>query len=263
MNHKYLYIIAILSSHLIACTSSNVTAQGSKVAAEDILRTIQEGKDVWLENKTIEGTIDFTQLTTANIESNAVTRHHVTGSITVKNCDIKGKIICYRAEQDMHHLVAFAKNISFISCKFKDEVQIRESSVYGRVVFTGCTFDKITIFEGSTFVMDATFGDAQFNEETRFQNCNFQHRSNFMNAQFDKTVSFQGSNFALDAQFSNVHFHGYADMTVINWTSHCFFNYAEFKQQAIFNNSYFKGRAEFIATVFGGNTELKHCYFYG
>ena len=255
--------MSVLFSHFTSCSSSHVTAQGSKISAEDIMHTIQEGKEVYIENKTVEGTLDFTQLPTANTESNAVIRHYVASSITFKNCEIKGKIICYRPDKEMNHLVAFAKNLSFVGCKFKDEVQVRESIIYGRCMFNTSTFDKVSSFEGSTFMLDVAFGEAEFNEEARFQNCNFQHRSNFMTAMFDKTVSFQGSNFALDAQFSNVNFKGYADMSLINWDSHCFFNYARFWKQGVLSNSYFKGRTEFIATTFDGNTEINHCNFYG
>ncbi len=259
--------IAILTTILVStfnsCSSKNaVKGNSNSVNASELINLINEGKDIYIENKIIEGVIDLTQLKTGSDENKNIHRISITSSLTFLHCIFTEKIIGYSTNDSKTNLVSFTKNITCIECEFKEEVFLRECTFYGSANFSGTSFVKKTSFEGSNFITDAFFSKSSFSDEARFQNVVFQNKSNFMEAICGKTISFQGAGFTGDAQFSVVKFLAYADFSVCAFSAGCYFNYAEFSNQAIFNNTVFKGRAEFLKSLFNGNTEFKACIFY-
>jgi hypothetical protein len=246
-----------------SCSSKNYANQNSNtINANEIINLLNDGKDIYLENKIINGDLNFNQLKNAYRESNNVHRANITSSITFFKCIFTGKVSAYNAGDGKSNLVSFTKNVSFMQCEFKEEVALREGNFYGTVNFSGSSFLKRVSFEGSNYMTDAFFSKSSFSEEARFQNIVFQNKANFMEAICGKTISFQGTAFFGEAQFSVAKFLAYADFSVASFSSGCFFNYAEFSNQAIFNNTVFKGRVEFLNAAFKANTEFKSCIFY-
>ncbi|MFN8278364.1 MAG: pentapeptide repeat-containing protein [Chitinophagales bacterium] len=258
MRTPLLFFACLMLMQVTACSSNKTIYRMSET---DILQQLAAGKDVVVENKTIER-LDFTQMENATLESPVIQRHYVNGSLTFINCDFKGALTTYSADKEKTHLVTFMKSVTFLSCHFKDMVSFREVTAYGKVNFSGSDFQKTASFEGSHFLSDAAFGKANFADEARFQFAAFD-KLNFMDAGFDKTVSFQGAVFGRESQFSNVHFRGYADFSLVQFNGHGFFNYCIFDQQAVFSNAYFRGRFDLMQSKLNGNAEFRNSYFLG
>ena len=232
----------LLVSTFNSCSSKNyVKETGSAINADEIINLMNEGKDIYMEDKTIEGAIDFTKLRRSNQESKGVQRINISSSLTFIHCIFTGKITGFGADDKTTNLISYRKNFTCIECEFKEEVTLRESNFYGTVNFSGASFLKKVSFEGSLFTTDAYFSKTSFSDEARFQNVVLHNKINFMEAICGKTISFQGASFLGDAQFGVAKFLAYADFSVASFSSGCFFNYAEFSNQAIFSHTVFKG----------------------
>ncbi len=263
MIKSVLLISCLLFTGFSSCSSKNYFKTNSKsINADELINLINDGKDIYEENMTIEGAMDFTKLKKTNEESKTIHRINISSSLTFVHCIFTGKITAYSADDTKTNLVTFRKNVTCIECEFKDEVTLQECDFNAIANFSSSSFLKKTSFEGSNFFTDAFFTKSSFSDEARFQNVTFHNKANFMESIYGKTVSFQSAGFSADAQFSVAKFLGYADFSVASFSTGCFFNYAEFSNQAIFSNAVFKGRAEFFKGIFSGNTEFKACVFY-
>jgi len=259
---KISYALAmVIAAH--SCISGNELKGDQVVKAEEINVKLEKGLDVFHENKTIEGDIDFTVLNRRYAESPIMTRAEVTGSFTLINCVITGNIIGFARNDDKITAVWFAKNFSLINCKADGEVNIREAIFNGNVNCSKTAFKKQVSFEGSKFSSNANFSSCIFLEEARFHNCFFNWKTNFLDVQFAKVSGFQGAAFNGDAQFGNMRCTGYADFTVLNFNAGAFFNYANFDGRSSFGGATFKDRSDFNNAAFIDDASFKDARFHG
>jgi len=252
---NYLIILAVL--FMTNCASSNISKD--KAGFEDL---IIAGQDVFIEDQTFNGDIDFTQFE-KNLISEGIYQVRIVSSITFQNCTFNGKVIAYKKNSDnVTVLTFFQSNLSFIDCEFNDEVSFRASSVLGRVDFTKAAFSKTTSFEECTFFQNAYFRGSTYHGELRFQNAVFMQKANFLNAEFDVTASFQHVIFHAETQFSSARFMGYADFGSLSCHGNFYANNAEFADRAVFNNSFF-GRQTELNNINFNYCEIKNCRFFG
>jgi len=255
---KKLFPILLLALISLKCSSNNAMQK-----MKDLEKSIREGENIFIENKTFDEVIDFTQLEQATLVNKGLRTVRIVSSITFSNCTFNKEVTGYsRDESDNRTTTSFQSNLSFIGCTFNDDVNFRGVSVLGKTVFSGSFFEKAANFEEASFQQLAFFNNCSFHEELRFQNAFFMQRANFINTQFDNNASFQGSTFYSTAQFSNSRFYGYADFSLINWKEDVFFNYAELADRSNFNSSKFWWVADFLTVTFG-KTEMMNSYFFG
>ena len=248
-------LVTILAT---TCASSRVNSD-----LKSLEKSLNSGKDVFVENETFEETIDFTSMLSSNPVSDGMKQVRIASSVTFRNCTFTGDVIAFTDDGEGNRIyTTFQSNVSFINCTFKGKVHFRACSVGGRALFTGSYFEKETNFEECSFMQNAYFNRSVFHEELRFQNAFFMQRITFIDAEFDANASFQGVTFNATAQFSNTKYAAYADFSMVSWNGPCFFNYAKFPERSVFNNSFFAKTAEFISVGFG-HTEMMHCRFYG
>lgn len=261
---KLIYILSFTFFIMHSCTSKQKAASNSGIVdASQITEDLKAGKNIYLENKTVNGDLDFTDTGVRVKEGAGLWRSYITSGLTFSNCVFTGKVIAYKSEKEELILCDFGRNVSFSECQFKEVVSFRESTVRGNCAFSKCFFIQKTSFEGMRFFGEVSFNGANFAEELRFQNSIFYNRSNFMDAVFGKITYFQGSMFINDVQMSTTRWYKYADFSICTFQNGCFFNYAQFDERSVFNNCNFRGRAEFLKAKFTGNSEFKNCLFYG
>jgi uncharacterized protein YjbI with pentapeptide repeats len=250
---KYLFALLILLS--LACSP--------KSDPMDKLRElIKSGKDVYIENVDFSGDLDLTTFLEKNLISEGVYQAKTSSSITFNNCRFDGKVIAFHTENNTSTVVSFLSNVSFINCRFGDEVNFRGSSILGRTDFTKSVFAKKVSFEECTFYQNAYFNGCTFNDESRFQNAFFIKNGNFSNAKFQKIASFQSATFNSGLQFLVASFYQFADFSLIKCKDDIFFNYAEFNDKCNFSNSSFAGSSNFLNARFT-NADFKNCLFIG
>lgn len=255
---KYILILLIFLNTF--CSSQNTLQKQNDGNLKELL---QAGKDVFIENQVFAHDIDITSLLASNLISQGIYQAKTISSITFKNCRFEGKVTAFNNKGDGAVInVSFLSNLSFIECIFNNDVNFRNSSVYGLTDFTKSAFNKKANFEECTFYQNAYFNTCTFADEVRFQNAFFMKKANFMNAEFNKNVSFQNATFNSELQFGVGKFHGYAEFSLIKCNENSFFNYCEFDGNSNFNNARFTGNADFLKVKFK-NGEFKNTSFYG
>jgi len=236
----------------------------SSSGADSVFPTLlAQGRDVLVENQTIDAPLDFlTALPTCSVAP-GVLRAEAAGSVTFVKCHFRARVSAFgNMPNGAVTTVVFGKNLTFLDCTFDDEVSFRGCVVRDLACFSGCTFVKKANFESADFADEALFSDCKFQAEARFQNTFFRKKANFMHTEFSQSVNFQGAAFSLDAQFGDLRSYTSADFSTAQFGGHAFFNYAEWNGRAMFDDVWFKGRCEFLTGKFVA-VSMKNAWFLG
>ena len=224
---------------------------------------IKQGKSILITDKEFNSPIDFTEITEQILINENILQVNIRVPVTFKNCVFKKPVIAYKKVSSNEVILsAFWGNLSFIDCVFEDQVNFRETIVYGITNFTKSHFNSFANFEGVSFNQNTYFTNAIFEKETRFQNSFFSKKSNFLNTTYLDKTSFQNGTFNGELQFSNSTFNAYADFSLVDCKDNVFFNYAIFESTADFNNSNFYQNFNFIKTQ-NKMTTFNHSKFLG
>lgn len=183
----------------------NTFAQQS-IKASDILKDIDNGKDVSLKNVTIEGYLDFTDLrnrkhTESSFDlfgkGNDTYESSVEGAITFINCTFSDDVIAYyHEERDNDTFIAhFEEAVVFQNCTFKRKSEFKYSEFEGTVDFSGTLFNR-----------EANFKYAEFSEAPNFTKVNFRDDADFKYAEFPRGASFEWATFMQLANFKYTKF---------------------------------------------------------
>jgi uncharacterized protein YjbI with pentapeptide repeats len=260
---KPLLFCILLFAQTCQPSKTSPQAHSSGGARGDFRDDIAQGKDVFLENQTIDEPLDFTALLPAHTSVPGAQIAVAEGAVTFLKCHFKGKVSGFVAGQNgSSKTVSFQKNITFNECTFDEEVTFRGCAVQELACFTGSTFVKKANFESADFTNEALFNECKFMSDARFQNIYCRKKANFLHTEFGKTVSFQGAIFTLDAQFGAVKSYGFTDFSTAQFNGHAFFNYGEWHGQTSFEDAWFKGRCEFLQGKFVTAT-MKQAWFLG
>jgi hypothetical protein len=258
---RFGYICLLL---LAACSTKSKTlvSNSGSISAGDILEMIAKGEQVYLDGKTITGTLDLTTLANPATETEKMKRAYINGAITFINCTFLETVTGFATSGDNYTTVSFERGISFINCTMNKELNLREALCYGPVNLKG---SKITtlIAEGAKFYSTFTGSYMEVFRDTRLQNAYFNNTVIIMNGKFAGTTSFQGCHFNQDAQLNNITVTGYSDFTNLFSNTGFFVNYGVFNGKFVLNNSNLNNRAEFIGSTFNDETTLNNCSFNG
>jgi hypothetical protein len=260
-----LYLLCIILFQ--TCQAQKKSEMNSAVSASEIIAALEKNKGISLENKTINGDLDFSLLSNNSSFNDFFSQYQLSRGLYFKNCRFTGKVIFTKSDKDHHTLGKFLSFLSFINCGFDDEVLAKSLDISGMLTFNDCTFSKLANFEDLNALHDVSFIHTMFNAETRFHNSVFHRKLTMMRSDFANAVSFQGSGFYGDVQLSDIKFLGYADFGICNFHQSVFFNYSVFQNKAIFNQCIFDNRAEWnnaklyklemINSQFRGTTQFK------
>jgi len=229
----------------ISCATQN-SSTNEDVSMKSLIKKEQP---IYIENQTIDDIIDFTSFLDPYLISEGVYQVKIKSGITFKKCVFNKSVNAFKKiEKGGIVLTVFQGNVSFIDCIFKNEVNFRGSSIYGRTDFTGSTFNLGGNFEELNCHEKTFFNQCIFEGSMRFQNAFFNQNANFMSVECYDTISFQNSLFNSELQLSASKFYKYADFTLIDCRGKVLFNYAEFKDKANFSHSIFLQDFDFINT---------------
>ena len=263
---------AVIAGFLIISFSScngneNISeSTGGEISPKKIEKLVQKGEPVLFSGKTITGDIVFTEFLEGDMESTNIYRTKVSSPITFINCTFKGKISAYSKDGENTRMTIFDRNVSFISCDFKEEVTFKEVHFRESVNFNNSFFHKTVNFEGAQFDFKSIYlTRCEFFEELRFQRAIFSGHVSFLKTKFNGVTSFQNTCFEGNAQFGAAVFLSYTNFGDITALQGIFFNYCEFSEvkATLFSNSEFRGRAEFLDCKFKQRTDFSNSVFYG
>lgn len=167
-----------------------------RVSATEIMRDIQDGKDISYENVTIVGVLDLTYMDSkigdlprrskwGNNGDNEV-KETIEVNVSFVNCTFTDDVLAYIHEDHSGYTFTadFEQDVVFKNCEFERDALFKYSD-----------FDEGANFSGSKFRRESTFKYAEFDESASFANTVFDDDANFKYTEFDRGVSFENAVF--------------------------------------------------------------------
>lgn len=197
----------------------------SRVNAKDIIKSIDEGKDISYSGVVIAGDLDLTTLQdkepdNKNRRSNKTFWYHVRVPLNFENCTFEDDVIAYYNDDRKNetHNAVFHESVSFNGCKFQGISAFKYSKFHKGADFSRTSYRKEALFKyakftaeisfaGSTFSNDANFKYTKFPEKANFSDVKFHDLANFKYTEFPEGVSFKDTVFAGDANFKYTKFY--------------------------------------------------------
>ncbi|MBK8808397.1 MAG: pentapeptide repeat-containing protein [Bacteroidales bacterium] len=257
------FYTAYLLLLIFSFTACSQPKEQEIVNVSTIAKQIKKGENVLLVNKRISGDLLFYLYSEPNDVSLAEFKSFIESSISFQNCIFEGKVIAYEKRDNATFSSCFLKNLTFINCKFTNEVNLRDCEVDGSINFTDSEFSEQAIFEGLIVKgRTCSFNNCIFNEIAKFQRTEYYQAASFFKVQFLNEVNFQASYFYKDAVFRSAQFKKKAVFSSLSVLTGLYFNYAIFEDQILFQNVQCFDKAVFSNAVFMKDVNFKRCNFY-
>lgn len=247
MNSRALTSCVLLSTLVFLLLSTAVQATeyrevNTEVQAEDILKHIENGDDIYVDNCSILGELDiskieletvpnpnFDQLLRQGVEKETIlifTEFRENLSIIESNITIKNTII--------------ENSLDFSNAQFRNSVD-----------FSGTSFCNSTNFVGTCFYNFVNFTDAIFNGYVDFSGTYFNYYANFYRIDFKSSVN-----------FFRAYFFGTADFSAVNFNDFVSFSGVTFDGLAYFYGACFYNNVDFSVTTFNDSVDFSGVSFY-
>jgi hypothetical protein len=226
------------------------------MSAKEVFEMIDKGQSVNLQDITIEGDLDLTELSNKR-RNKKMGDESYTSNVTVplsfKNCTFKGDFIAYK-----HIDKKTGKNFGEITVNWNGSGVTHTADFDKDVVFDDCKFKGVSAFKYSTFKEGAKFSASGFSQEANFKYASFDQNAFFDGCDFDKYASFKYTNFEKDADFYNVVFDGTADFKYTNFDMRSTFKNATFNGFGDFKYTNFDEKGNFSNTKFNSGSDFKY-----
>ncbi|WP_247233129.1 pentapeptide repeat-containing protein [Telluribacter sp. SYSU D00476] len=236
---------------LVALLAVSATAQ-STLSAKEIIQNIDRKFAVEVNNKTIEGDLDLTELSNKELKKrgNMDTREYksrVEVPITFRNCTFRGDVVAYKVvgkDGKRRGLLGSVMNND------GDDQTLYTADFKEAVVFENCTFEGLAEFKYSDFAEKVSFADSKFRHQANFKYAKFNEGARFANVDFTDSANFKYAKFSDEANFANTRISQVAD-----------FKYANFQDGVTFKGTHFQGYADFKYTDFKREGDLSQVTF--
>ena len=202
-----------------------VASAQSKIQASEIIRQINEGRDVTYSNIEIEGVLDLTDL--KNRMEERPTNRWLNGyyddtdtyfstvevSLTFNNCTFLGDVLAYYhlERREETYIAHFEKDVLFKNCNFRYSSEFKYSEFEGVANFSGSTFNRTANFKYAEFSSGPLFANVRFEEGADFKYTEFPRETSFQKAIFNGLANFKYSKFSSPLNIESISFRGSED----------------------------------------------------
>jgi len=225
----------------------------TRVNAQDILKSIDEGKAVNYRNVVIVGDLDLTSIQDKEPDKNnersrrstKVFWYHVRSSLSFVDCTFQDDVIAYFHDDRKNetHNAVFHEDVRFQGCEFKGKSAFKYSKFHKGADFTNTTYREEALFKYTEFSTEVSFADSFFSNDANFKYTTFPKEVNFSNVEFNDAANFKYTEFPQGVSFKNAVFKGDSD-----------FKYAEFFEPFDFEGTEFEDSADFKYTKLEGKS---------
>ncbi|MDW5551599.1 pentapeptide repeat-containing protein [Methanosarcina sp.] len=209
------------------------------VQASEILKQIENGEDVYLENCRIVGELNLSKIKFETVP-NPKYQEHLDFFYTV-NKDLK----VAESEISIHNSI-FSNDLDFSNVLFKKSISFVEVNCSSFVNFTSTTFNNTVNFSGTAFGDSAFFHGATFNNTVNFSEATFSNSTLY----YDIRLGAPGILFGDSADFSKATFGDSADFSGATFGNKADFLNATFGNNANFNGATFGDSARFGLSIY-------------
>ncbi|AKB50124.1 hypothetical protein MSBRW_0871 [Methanosarcina barkeri str. Wiesmoor] len=249
----FFLLLSILALLLLSTTvqAAEYREVNTKVKAEDILKNIESGKDIYLENCRIVG-----ELNLSNVELKKVSKYN--------------RIPWYYYEEDPDPTDSeegvVEGNITFINCSFDSDLDFSKALFSRSVLFHEVNCSSNATFGASFFNGTSNFYKTTFNRTSNFTSTNFNDNANFSFTTFRGQTSFKGADFNDTAYFNKVIFgsnsNEITDFCDVGFRHSVYFEETTFNDITNFDSTLFDGFASFQGSIFNNTTSFNEANFH-
>lgn len=247
MNRIYILITVCLL--FLSCGSAQSDNQ-KEIKASDIIKLLGKGKDIQLHEMIVVGDLDFTTVHDGFMSSLTTIQTPVKQNIFFIDCVFMGNVTTCGSYLKLSKNVWFEKNVSFVSCDFRKDLNFSNSTIMGQVSFAK------SIFRGNAKLENMTvhgklnsFWEMEAEKAFSMAQSDFRGDVNFMDSKFNGAASFQYLR-AFSFQFNNVECSDRLDLANMTISDNAFFNYLKCQKYATFSFSKIYGNADFMQGIY-------------
>lgn len=263
------------------CTDRDREAEA--VAAGEVLRALEEDRDVDLVNVLVTGDLLFPSLPTVSLDDLA--RRHpdarealgddvtgparaASGRLSIRDSIVRGRIA---ANSNGGYLIlggplvvtgtTFRRTVDFTRTLFVGPVDASRSRFEREAFFIQSRFLGGARFEEASFGVRARFHRSRFTGPAVFRGSEFNGMAEFLEVAFMRRAGFSRARFRLAAGFSGSRFEGPLDFSDAHFGREAFFLYTRFRDHANFRGATFRGLADFSHAEFHGTEDFATAFF--
>ncbi|MCQ2219564.1 MAG: hypothetical protein MJZ33_13970 [Paludibacteraceae bacterium] len=265
---SYIYCLTLLVM-ILSCSISCSGKKSKDMKASEIIKLIQKGKDVSLNDKVIFDDVDFTDIEKYRVVAFPNMESRIPVNITFTNCVFMGKVLASTkksidgSKKKINVFTTFEKNLTFFSCDFRGDVAMDDMVVDGKLEFANSVFRENASFN-SLYVKGSHIGFLSMESEKDFSMCyaRFLCDANFMGAKFKGRANFLGMN-VMKVQFSNAEFGNEVDFSNSIFMGDALFNYINCASSIQFSFSKYYGDFDLIKSSCNGAVSFERSFFFG
>lgn len=216
-------ILLIVTSFLVV---NSLALADDTVSSSDIIHKLNSGLNIYYENVTIRGPLDFTKI--SNIAKQTTSRGsmrsaedkvnryvvYVEPAISFVNCVFEDEINAYVHRYDNDEKVTiistvFDRHVNFKKCEFRENVNFYYTEIDGECSFDDCIFKKKAEFFEVNFKSNSSFRRTKFFQLTNFKGATFYSSAIFYKTEFFSNetyldyIDFYGMTSFAEVKFSN------------------------------------------------------------
>ena len=237
-------------------------ADRKEINASEVIKLLKSGKDVQLVDRIIMDDLDFTVDGEPFALNVNLLQNETTSNIFFSNCIFIGKVTSNGKKGAATIQSRFQKNLIFLSCDFRGDVDFGESVVFGMVNFSKSIFRENANFNNmSVWSKDSYFSEIKAEKTFSMIYASFLGNLYFMDAKFGQNASFQETSVKGSLSFNNAVFEERAGFDLMEIGGSAFFNYAVFEKNANFSFSRFFNTTNFVKTTFKEKGNFEKAYF--
>ena len=234
---------------IISCSA----AEKKEITASSIIKELKKGNHIHYSNKIIVDDLDFSLVSEPYLMSANAFQQEITSNIYFSDCIFLGKVTSNGKKSNQPVKSRFAKNLIFVNCDFRDEVDFSEAIINGLLNFSKSEFHENAIFNGmSVWSKDAYFSEIKAAKRFSMIYSLFADNLYIISATFSDRISFQETTVNGKFTLNNSIFRSRAEFDLMKLNGKAYFNYAVFEDRVIFSGTRHLEEIDFI------NTKFKH-----
>jgi len=236
-------------------------ADKKEINSSEIIKLLKSGKDIQLVDRIIMDDLDFTVSSDGYALNVHSLQNEINSNIFFADCIFIGKVTTNGKKGPSPVQSRFNKNLIFLHCDFRGDVDFSQSVVFGIVNFSKSSFREYADFNNLTiWSKDSYFSEIKAEKTFSMIYASFLGNLYFIDAKFNQNANFQETSVKGKLSFNNAVFGGRAGLDLMEIGGGAFFNYAVFEKNANLSFSRFLHTADFIKTTFKekGNLEKAH-----
>lgn len=233
-----------------------VSMAQNRVNAEDIIDSINAGRDVSYRNAVIVGDLDFRAIdeVTADKPLRKLVRNrwttqtytcHVRSSLSFVDCTFKGDVLAYvhlDKENETYNSV-FYEDVSFGGSSFEGASAFKYVKFQKGADFSNTSYEEEALFKYTKFSTDVSFEDSVFHAVANFKYTKFPEPVDFAQSVFYKEANFKYTKFPEGANFEDTEFRGFANFKYTKFSEPLNFDGVEFDRDVDFKYTKIDGRS--------------------